>query len=98
PALRIAEATERLARARLASGGLERAFALHGHELSFQRLAPRTRLVLCGAGDEAVPLAALAAGLGWDVLAVDHRPAYARDERFPDARAVLIASPRDVAT
>jgi len=46
------------------------------------------RLVVCGAGSDAVPVVRLAAGLGWEVVVLDHRPARARPERFPEAHEV----------
>ncbi len=46
-------------------------------------LALPPRLLLCGAGADAVPLAQLAVGLGLDVTVCDHRPALATADRFP---------------
>jgi xanthine dehydrogenase accessory factor len=42
-----------------------------------------------GAGYIAKPLAAMAAGCGFDVTVVDERPEWANEERFPGARLVL---------
>jgi xanthine dehydrogenase accessory factor len=53
-------------------------------------LAPPPQFVVFGAGDDARPLAALAAEAGFFVTVVDHRPAYLTRERFPPpARLVL---------
>ncbi len=49
---------------------------------------PPPRLVLCGAGDDAIPLAALASQIGFRVTVVDHRPAHLSPERFPDAQRI----------
>lgn len=65
-------------------------------EIGFEIVPPRTRLVICGAGEDAVPLARLAGELDWRVLVIDHRPAWARPERFPAARVVALESPRDL--
>jgi len=46
-------------------------------------LRPPPRLFLFGAGDDAIPLARLAAQSGFEVTVVDHRPAYLTRERFP---------------
>ena len=46
---------------------------------------PPPRLVLCGAGDDAMPLAVQASRIGYRVTVVDHRPAYLAPARFPDA-------------
>jgi xanthine/CO dehydrogenase XdhC/CoxF family maturation factor len=48
----------------------------------------RTRLLLLGAGPDAVPLAEFAGILDWDVTVFDHRAAYAVADRFPRARRV----------
>jgi xanthine/CO dehydrogenase XdhC/CoxF family maturation factor len=47
-------------------------------------LALPPRLLLCGAGADAVPLARLAVGLGLSVTVCDHRPTLATAGRFPD--------------
>ena len=46
---------------------------------------PPPRLVICGAGDDAIPLAAFASQVGYRVTVVDHRPAYLSPDRFPEA-------------
>jgi xanthine/CO dehydrogenase XdhC/CoxF family maturation factor len=48
---------------------------------------PRRILVL-GAGPDAIPLVQMASMLGWHVTITDHRPAYARPAKFPHAREV----------
>ena len=64
----------------------------HGQAaLLLEPLLPPIALYLFGAGYDAVPLARLAGELGWRVTVADHRPAYARAERFPWARQVLLA-------
>lgn len=55
-------------------------------ELSFETLRPPLRLVILGAGADAVPLANAAALLGWQTDVYDHRPAFLTNERFPDAK------------
>ena len=49
---------------------------------------PPPRLVICGAGDDAIPLVAYASQVGFRVTVVDHRPAYLSAERFPDAERI----------
>ena len=49
---------------------------------------PPPRLVICGAGDDAMPLAACASQVGFRVTIVDHRPAYLSAERFPGAERI----------
>ena len=50
---------------------------------------PPLALTVCGAGPDAEPLATLAANLGWAPVVFDHRAAFARPERFPDAARVV---------
>ena len=49
---------------------------------------PPPRVVICGAGDDAIPLAAYASQVGFRVTVVDHRPAYLSPERFPDGERI----------
>ncbi len=53
-------------------------------------LGPPQSLVLFGGGHDAIPLVAIAAGLGWDVTVADGRPAYTCLERFPGARRTFV--------
>ncbi len=57
-------------------------------DVSIEVLEPALRLVLVGAGHIAVPLAAMAAMTGMDVMVVDDRAEYLRKERFPSAKEV----------
>ena len=50
-----------------------------------QWLAPTPRVLVCGAGDDAVPVVAGLCTLGWSVIVTDHRSRYARPERFHGA-------------
>ena len=51
------------------------------------------RVLVCGAGPDAVPLVSTLAQLGWDVVVADHRPAFARADRFAAGCGVLQARP-----
>jgi xanthine/CO dehydrogenase XdhC/CoxF family maturation factor len=57
---------------------------------------PAPRVLIFGAGTDAVPVVRLAAELGWETLVVDWRPAYARQERFPQASAVVLCEPERI--
>lgn len=46
------------------------------------------RLLLLGAGPDAMPLVEVAGLMGWNVTVLDHRPAYAVADRFPRAQHV----------
>jgi len=57
--------------------------------------APRKLLIL-GAGADAIPLSDLASNLGWSVTVYDHRPLYASRERFPMAERVIVERPENL--
>lgn len=59
------------------------------HDTVREVVRPATRLVLCGGGTDAIPLARLARQMGWHVTIVDHRPGFATPARFPDADAIV---------
>jgi xanthine/CO dehydrogenase XdhC/CoxF family maturation factor len=56
-------------------------------------IPPRTRVLICGAGPDAIPVVDAISKLGWDCMIVDHRPAFARPDRFPDNCTVLQSRP-----
>lgn len=61
-------------------------------EVAFEVLMPAVRLIICGTGPDAAPVARFASQLGWDVTVVDHRPlTNAHSSRFPGARVVECA-------
>lgn len=76
-------------RSRMVQAGGVRAFV--------DAFMPPPSLVVCGAGDDARPLVAYAAGAGFRVVVVDHRPAYLTHQRFPDAWRLIAALPEDEA-
>jgi len=61
-------------------------------------LEPPVRLLVCGAGHDAVPLVRAAAGLGWNPIVVDDREAFLTYERFPGAAGfVRLDDPETIA-
>jgi xanthine dehydrogenase accessory factor len=61
-------------------------------------LEPPLRLIVCGAGHDAIPLVRAASLLGWRPIVVDDRPAFLTPERFPEAAAfVSVDAPEDAA-
>jgi xanthine dehydrogenase accessory factor len=60
-------------------------------------LTPPIRLLVCGAGHDAIPLVASAAGLGWRVEVIDDRDAFLKASRFPGAARLVKAEPIDAA-
>ena len=62
----------------------------------YQFIPPSIQLVLVGAGNDAQPLTELTYLLGWDVIIVDGRPAYATYYRFPKAARICMVKPSEV--
>jgi len=56
------------------------------------------RILLLGAGPDAVPVVEFAARLNWKVTLVDHRAAYAVPRHFPAAERVVLARPEELAS
>lgn len=63
------------------------------NEVLLINIPPQPRVLVCGAGPDAVPVAAQFAELGWDCILADHRPAFAREDRFPRACTPLLTRP-----
>jgi xanthine dehydrogenase accessory factor len=60
-------------------------------------LEPPMRLVVCGAGHDAIPLVRAANVLGWSVAVVDDREAFLTPERFPAAVFFHVNAPEEAA-
>jgi xanthine/CO dehydrogenase XdhC/CoxF family maturation factor len=61
-------------------------------------LALPPRILLLGAGPDALPVVDLAVRLGWKVTLVDHRAAYAVPAHFPGAEGVVLARPETLSS
>jgi xanthine/CO dehydrogenase XdhC/CoxF family maturation factor len=55
----------------------------NGVRMMLIHMPVQTRVLICGAGPDAVPVAEAFSALGWQVFVADHRSAFARKERFP---------------
>jgi xanthine dehydrogenase accessory factor len=73
----------------IVAGGTVRAF--------LEVIEPPLRLVVCGAGHDAIPLVRLGADLGWKVTVVDDRESFLDAARFPGAADFVLAPPGEVA-
>lgn len=62
-------------------------------EIILVNLPAPTRVLVCGAGPDALPVARVLCGLDWEVVIVDHRPAFAKKERFPPGCEVIHGRP-----
>jgi xanthine/CO dehydrogenase XdhC/CoxF family maturation factor len=58
-------------------------------------IPPPPRIVLVGAGNDALPMMRIADTLGWEVHVVDGRGSHAREDRFTAACQVLVSRPED---
>jgi xanthine dehydrogenase accessory factor len=66
-------------------GGRPRVVEVDGARTYYEPLLPPLRLLICGAGHDAIPLVRQAVELGWRVVVVDVRHALLTPERFPGA-------------
>lgn len=64
-----------------------------GERVFYEPMLPPLRLVVCGAGHDAIPLVRQAAELGWRVTVADVRRALLTNERFPDVFDFVDADP-----
>ena len=73
-----------------AAGGVITAFV--------EVLEPSSRLLICGAGLDAIPVVRFAAALGWRPVVVDDRDRFLTKERFPEAEGFIsLSRPVDAA-
>lgn len=69
-----------------------------GFEALIEVVASPSRLVVCGAGHDAVPVVRLGAELGFEVIVVDDRRKFLTAERFTDAVGLVRCEPAELAT
>jgi xanthine dehydrogenase accessory factor len=79
----------------LAAAGRSGVQAIAGRRVFIEVLAPPPHLLVCGGGDDARPLVAYAADVGFRVTLLDHRPALLAPEWFPQALRRVVARPED---
>ena len=77
----------------IATGRSRTVTTADGVQVFVEVLVPPTRLVVCGAGHDAIPLVEFGARLGWRVEVVDDRPALLVAERFPQATQFTRSEP-----
>jgi xanthine dehydrogenase accessory factor len=71
-------------------------FAEQTYTAFIEVIQPAPALVICGAGNDVMPLVNMAALLGWFTTVIDGRGNYATAERFPNADQVLVSRPEQV--
>src|SRR5439155_18743576 len=89
--LGLADLSARAARQARTLLGTEQSglYEIASRNVFFDVFLPPPQLVLCGAGDDARPLARFAADVGFRVVVVDRRPGYLTVERFPGAARLV---------
>jgi len=65
-------------------------------EFFLELVEPPQRLVIFGAGYDAIPLVHYAGSLGWTTLVIDHRAAYLTKQRFPEADEIILSQPENL--
>ncbi len=97
----IANTVEELAEYKLSDKNTEYVTVENGKvttEWLVQRLQPQLRLLICGAGNDVMPLVTMAKLQDWYVTVIDSRAQYATRMRFPQADAVMSLSLDDSET
>lgn len=59
---------------------------------------PPPRLVVCGAGHDAIPLVHQANAIGFRVVVIDDRELFLTKDRYPEAAGFLVSDPGEAAT
>lgn len=62
----------------------------YSFEFALETCQPPLSILIFGAGADALPLARIAADLGWEVTIYDHRPAFLRELRFTSAPKLIL--------
>jgi xanthine/CO dehydrogenase XdhC/CoxF family maturation factor len=65
-------------------------------ELFIEYAAPAISLIIVGAGNDTIPLEAMARLIGWSTTVVDGRPTHANGIRFNQANKILVGKPEIV--
>ncbi|MFK3935977.1 XdhC family protein [Alkalihalobacillus sp. NPDC078783] len=75
-------------------GANKKVYTQVGNPIFLQRISPKPRLILFGAGEDALPLVKVAADVGFNVVVSDWRQSFCAVERFPEATHVLHGFPK----
>ena len=91
----LTNTVEELAKYKLSDKNAEYVIVENGEattEWLVQRLQPQLRLLICGAGNDVMPLVTMAKLQDWHVTVIDSRAQYATRMRFPQADVVMSLS------
>ncbi len=67
-----------------------------GESVLLELVGAPSRLIVCGAGHDAVPLVRFGSELGFEVSVVDDRRQFLNEDRFPDAVRLISTQPADL--
>lgn len=70
--------------------------SISGSFLFFKKIRARSRIIIYGAGPDAVPLAILAKQLGYQTIVADWRSGYCCEEYFPFVDDRIVAFPQEL--
>jgi xanthine dehydrogenase accessory factor len=70
--------------------GTSRTVELAGRSIFVEVFPTRSRLIVVGATQVAIPLVSIARTVGYETIVVDGRPAFATRERFPDVDRLVV--------
>ncbi|MFJ7729103.1 XdhC family protein [Neobacillus sp. NPDC097160] len=62
-------------------------------QVFYDTIAPSPRIVIFGAGPDAIPLVQMAKNIKWHVTVMDHRPAFINQKNFPEADDLICYNP-----
>lgn len=80
----------------LANGGsLLRQYATQELSAFIELVQPPVSLIIIGGGNDAQPVAGMAAILGWQITIIDGRPTHISKARFPQAHKLIAGKPGD---
>jgi xanthine/CO dehydrogenase XdhC/CoxF family maturation factor len=68
-----------------------------GVEIFAEVLRPPIRMLVCGAGHDAIPMVRFGAMLGWQVEVIDDRQQFLKATRFPEAARLIHTEPVEAA-
>jgi xanthine dehydrogenase accessory factor len=82
---------------RAIASGMSRTVEIAGRSYFVESFPAPLRVVVVGAVQVAEPLVRIARELGYETVVIDGRPAFATPERFPQADALIVGWPDEVA-
>jgi xanthine dehydrogenase accessory factor len=71
----------------------QRLIAQENEVVMVVNILPPPRILLCGAGPDALPVVQQVCQLGWECVIVDHRQSFVRQDRFPAGCEVVLSRP-----